>query len=206
MNLINVAFIFALTSGCCDSFVTPKTQGIRIKSSSLFQSAPYFMEEMKTREDLPASSQVSPKAANKKSSPHQDGIFSPIVLAAKRLLGDDRLIKIRAKGISLHSDVIGSFVETCNSKIGLNVAKLLFLIMDKNRDGKLDKEELAEAFQFLGFDWLQEKQVRGILDRADVNKDGFIDMNEYIAELPKTLRTNLIKLAKKNGGELGFLV
>jgi len=75
--------------------------------------------------------------------------------------------------------------------------------MDKNKDGVLDEKELALAFETLGFSWLKEKQVSGILKRADKDDDGIIDYEEFRKELPKTLRTNLTKLAKKNGGELG---
>jgi Ca2+-binding EF-hand superfamily protein len=69
----------------------------------------------------------------------------------------------------------------------------------------VDEEELAQALTRLGFEWLKDKQVKGILERADRNHDGRIDLEEWMSEAPKTLRTNLIKLAKKNGGELGFL-
>jgi Ca2+-binding EF-hand superfamily protein len=53
---------------------------------------------------------------------------------------------------------------------------------------------------------LKEKQVKGIFERADTDENGTIDLQEWMTEAPKTLRTNLTKLAKKNGGELGFLV
>ena len=34
---------------------------------------------------------------------------------------------------------------------------------------------------------------------------GVIDYEEFVKEAPKTLKTNLVKLAKNNGAELGFL-
>ena len=34
---------------------------------------------------------------------------------------------------------------------------------------------------------------------------GVIDYDEFVKEAPKTLKTNLVKLAKNNGAELGFL-
>jgi len=37
------------------------------------------------------------------------GVFSPAVYAAKIVLGDDKLNKIRGKAISLHSQYIGDF-------------------------------------------------------------------------------------------------
>jgi hypothetical protein len=162
------------------------------------------MEEIKPVNDKRAAKKHP--TSDKKKSSHKDGIFSPVILAAKHILGDEELNKIRAKGISLHSEVISSFVDTYDSTFGKAIAKQFFVMMDKNKDGKLDEDELADAFAFLGFDWLKEKQVKGILTRADANSDGFVDFTEYLDELPKTLRTNLIKLAKKNGGDLGFLV
>ena len=32
-----------------------------------------------------------------------------------------------------------------------------------------------------------------------------IDFEEFVKETPKTLRTSLVKLAKQNGHDLGFL-
>jgi hypothetical protein len=39
------------------------------------------------------------------------GIFSPAVYGAKIVLGQDKLNKLRGKGISLHSQAIGKFCE-----------------------------------------------------------------------------------------------
>jgi hypothetical protein len=58
----------------------------------------------------------------------------------------------------------------------------------------------------LGFKWLGGKQVDGIFARADANGDAEISLEEFMVEAPKTLRTNLVKLAKSNGGEMGLLV
>merc|ERR1712127_318425 len=131
---------------------------------------------------------------------------SPIVVASKAVAGDDTINKLRAKFISLHSNVIGDFVNTYDSPVGSTIAKELFKAMDKNNDGTIDKAELEEAFEVLGFTWLQEKQVNGIMKRADKDENGVIDFEEYTKELPKTLKVNLTKLAKKNGGDMGLLV
>ena len=48
--------------------------------------------------------------------------------------------------------------------------------------------------------------VDGIVSRADVDDNEVIDFQEFCEATPKTLRVNLIKLAKKNGDDLGFLV
>lgn len=39
------------------------------------------------------------------------GVFSPAVYATKIALGNDKLNKIRGKGISLHSQTIGDFCK-----------------------------------------------------------------------------------------------
>ena len=160
--------------------------------------------------DAPASAETKPKKnmqKKKKAAPaHKDGIFSPVVYAGKMLLGDDELNKIRGKAISMHSDVIKSFVATADSPVGQSVLKSLFAMSDKDADGKLSRDELASAIRTLGFDWLKEKQIDGIIKRADADEDGYICLDEFCVEAPKTLKTNLVKLAKKNGGELGFLV
>ena len=53
---------------------------------------------------------------------------------------------------------------------------------------------------------MDDKQVDGIMNRADVDDNAVIDFEEFVKDAPKTLRTQLVKLAKKNGNDLGFLV
>ena len=69
----------------------------------------------------------------------------------------------------------------------------------------LDKGELKDALQALGFSHLGDAAIDGIFARADADGNAEIDFEEFMAEAPKTLRTNLIKLAKTNGNGLGFL-
>jgi len=151
-----------------------------------------------------ADKEIKPKM--KKNNPsHQQGLFSPIVLLAKDLMGDDELTKLRAKVISIHSDIISSFVNTYETAYGNLALRVLYSIADKNKDGSLDENELKSALHNLGFSWIQEKQLKGIIKRADVDGNNVIDFKEFCEEVPRTLRTNLIKLAKKNGGEMGLL-
>lgn len=151
-----------------------------------------------------STTQPKPKPS-KAAGAHKSGLFSPVVLTMKKVLGEEKLNKLRGKVIGLHSDVIGSFVETSQTKFGKAVLVALFELADKNKDGQLQADELSAALETLGFTWLQQKQVLGILERADKDKNGAIDRDEFLEEAPKTLRTNLVKLAKKNGGDLGFL-
>ena len=137
---------------------------------------------------------------------HKKGVFSPIVQVTKMALGDEKLNKLRAKVISLHSDIISNFVSTADTALGNIVLRQLFAFADKDKSGTIDETELRAALLTLGFDWLQEKQIKGIFERADTDTNGAIDLNEWMTEAPRTLRTNLIKLAKKNGGDMGLLV
>ena len=157
-------------------------------------------------------SPVAPKTAaavapkKKGGNPHKEGVFSPIVVAAGAVLGDEQLNKIRGKVIALHSDLIKSFVDTADSAFGNVVLRQLFDFVDVDKSGYLDKTEVATALNMLGFKWLGEKQVDGIFARADANGDSEISLEEFMVEAPRTLRTNLVKLAKSNGAEMGLLV
>ena len=154
--------------------------------------------------DIPPTP-VAPE--KKKANPaHKEGIFSPIVVAAGAVLGQEQLNKVRAKVISIHSDLIKSFVGTSDSAFGQAVLRQLFKYVDTDNSGYIDKEELSVALSLLGFKWLKEKQVNAIFERADVNKDGMISLEEFMDEAPRTLKTNLVKLAKNNGGDMGLLV
>ena len=44
------------------------------------------------------------------------------------------------------------------------------------------------------------------MTRADSDENDTIDFEEFVSEVPKLLRINLVKLAKANGNDLGFLV
>jgi hypothetical protein len=136
------------------------------------------------------------------------GVLSPVVMLAKNAMrDDDKFNKLRAKAISMHTGVISGFVDTSDTPFGRAVLQSLFDVIDRNRNGLIEEPELANALQTLGwFSWLQAKQIHGIFERADGDDDGELDFNEWLIEAPKTLRKSLIKLAKKNGGELGLLV
>ena len=163
-------------------------------------------EPMRKRRAYTVVKTVGAGGKKNKKPKHPEGIFSPIVTASKKIVGEAEINQLRGKVISMHSGVIGDFVSTHETDLGTRVAKQLFALMDKDGNGTLDAQELQAGFEKLGFSWLGEKQVAGILKRADKDNNGVIDYEEFEAELSKTLRVNLIKLAKKNGEELGFLV
>lgn len=167
---------------------------------------PAVVEPVATEVPTPAAAKTTPKKKKKMGNPHKAGVFSPIVVAGKAVLGQDSLIKIRAKIIGLHSDLIKSFVATADSDTGKAVLRQLFKIVDADDSGYLDKEEVMVALNLLGFKWLGEKEVDKIFARADKNGDLEISLEEFMVETPKTLKLNLVKLAKLNGGEMGLLV
>lgn len=148
---------------------------------------------------------LAPKTGTAATKGHKAGIFTPLVIAARVVLGEKSLNKTRGKFISAHSTLIGKFIKTSDSTFGESVLRHLFDVCDKDGNCAIDEEELQIGLASLGFSWLKEKQIGAIFKRADKDGNGLIDIDEWIAEAPKTLRTNLTKLAKKNGGEMGFL-
>ena len=185
-------------------------QGPEVNSSSGYMQTmqstnAVVVEKTPASNKMATENEMKPKAT-KKAPAHSGGMFSPLVYLAKDIMGDQELNKVRAKAISLHSNVIKDFVATSETPFGQTVLRNLFSIVDANKDGILDQKEISTALRTLGFTWLKEKQVSGIIKRADADENGVIDLVEFTSEAPKTLKTNLAKLAKKNGNELGFLV
>ncbi|GMI33378.1 hypothetical protein TrCOL_g788 [Triparma columacea] len=136
----------------------------------------------------------------------KQGIFSPLVEAAKLTLGEDELKQLRADVIVKHSKVIGRFVDTSDTPFGRLALKKLFEAADANGDGVLTQQEIRDACEALGFTWIDDDKSKSLVERADVDENDVIDFEEFVNSTPKVLRTNLIRLAKKNGNDLGFLV
>merc|ERR1712182_181719 len=107
--------------------------------------------------------------------------------------------------IAEHTKVISKFVDTSESKFGQIALKSLFEAADKDGNGTLDKEEVKDALNALGFKFIEDKDVDKIFKRADSDKNEVIDFEEFVKEAPKTLRVSLVKLARENGHDLGFL-
>merc|ERR1712085_24707 len=129
------------------------------------------------------------------------GIFAPVVMLAVDQMGRKELNAFRASVIAEHTKVISSFVDTSESKFGQIALKTLFEAADEDGNGTLVKA----ALNALGFNFIEDKQVNTIFKRADTDGDEVIDFEEFVKETPKTLRTSLVKLAKQNGHDLGFL-
>ena len=148
---------------------------------------------------------ASHETVQPKRKPSQVGIFAPVVGASKAVLGEKQLNQVRGDVIAAHSKVISAFVDTSESPFGQIVLKQMFEAADKDGNGTLDREEVRDALQALGFTFIEDKQLNKIFERGDTNGDEVIDFEEFVKETPKTLRSSLIKLAKTNGHDLGFL-
>merc|ERR1712224_748321 len=108
----------------------------------------------------PAQKKPAPTPAPKSNVVSNQGLFAPLVLGAKRVMGEQELKELRAKIIQKHSKVIAEFVDTSESRFGQLVLRRMFERADKDGNGTLDKEEVSAALKDLGFDkFLKEKQI-----------------------------------------------
>ena len=135
----------------------------------------------------------------------KNGPFTPLVKLTKWVVGEERFLPFRARVIGEHTKVIQAFVDTADSPFGCMALEKLFEIADVDGSGTIDRTELELALKKLGFSHLTEAQIDKIMDKADSDDNCVIDYDEFIDNAPKTLKTNLVKLAKNNGAELGFL-
>lgn len=163
-------------------------------------------EEVITTEAVAVAVASEPKKKKAaKKSKHEGGVFSPVVMFSRAVLGDEKLKKIRQTVISAHSDTIAAFVDTSTSEFGDAVLRTLFKLADADGNGTICEKELEDSLQSLGFSWVNEKQAKTMFKRTDKDKNGEIDMEEWLQAAPMTLRVNLIKLAKKNGEDMGLM-
>ena len=137
--------------------------------------------------------------------PTESTFLAPLVLTLKGSMGQRSFNTLRGKIISVHSQAIRSFVGTSDSLVGEAVLFALFSMLDADGDGLVHESEMKAGLHRLGFTWLKDEHIQKILARAKVLIPGYISMEEFVQEAPKTLSTNLIKLAKTNGARMGLL-
>ena len=70
----------------------------------------------------------------------------------------------------------------------------------------LQCRQVLHLFVAMAQRFMNEKQIEKLLKDADKDQNDVIDFEEFVTATPKALRINLVKLAKKNGHDLGFLV
>ncbi|KAK4707306.1 hypothetical protein R3W88_033153 [Solanum pinnatisectum] len=54
----------------------------------------------------------------------------------------------------------------------------VFLMFDRNGDGKITRKELSDSLQNLGI-YIPEMELVQMIDKIDINRDGFVDMEEF---------------------------
>eukprot|EP00929_Paragymnodinium_shiwhaense_P012202 TRINITY_DN11895_c0_g1_i7.p2 TRINITY_DN11895_c0_g1~~TRINITY_DN11895_c0_g1_i7.p2 ORF type:complete len:122 (+),score=55.08 TRINITY_DN11895_c0_g1_i7:217-582(+) len=120
-------------------------------------------------------------------------------------MGDETLNSIRSYLIKLHGDAQAAVIETHPTEFGQATMTWLFEQADTDGNGTIDKQELKDALHRLGFEWMDDARVDKLFLKADKDENESIDLDEFKATSPKFLQQSLIKLAKKNGADLGFL-
>jgi len=135
----------------------------------------------------------------------KDGPLTPTVVGFKVLMGDENLNSLRNYFIKLHGDAQAAAIDTHESEMGQALMGWLFDQADKDGNGTIDKEELMEAVKRLGFTWMDDKRVDKLIKKADKNENEVLEYEEFAASSPKFLKQSLLKLAKKNGADLGLL-
>merc|ERR1719359_1110355 len=107
--------------------------------------------------------------------------------------------------IKAHGDAQAAAIATHETDLGQSMLEWLFNEADADGNGTIDKEELLSACQRLGFTWMDEKKASKLLKKADKDENEVIDREEFATTLPKFFKQSTLKLAKKNGSDLGLL-
>lgn len=77
-------------------------------------------------------------------------------------------------------DVLDSLEPTVFADMFKLADKALFEAVDKDKSGTLDKSELAEMLKGLGHEDLGPSAVDTMLEAMDTNKDGVVQLEEFI--------------------------
>merc|ERR1719183_1598589 len=126
----------------------------------------------------------------------KDGIFTPVVTGAKAVLGESELKALRSKVIKAHGEVMGKFIDTSDTRIGVFALRQLFKAADKDGTGSVYPEGLKAVLNALGFSWVDDKKAE-TLTKKGKSDDNSIDFEEFRRMAPTMLRQNLMKLAKE---------
>eukprot|EP00929_Paragymnodinium_shiwhaense_P106601 TRINITY_DN7211_c0_g1_i1.p2 TRINITY_DN7211_c0_g1~~TRINITY_DN7211_c0_g1_i1.p2 ORF type:complete len:181 (+),score=72.11 TRINITY_DN7211_c0_g1_i1:96-638(+) len=146
-----------------------------------------------------------PRQLNTARAGAKDGPFTPTVMGIKLLMGEKAFNDLRTEMIKLHGNAQKAAIDTHDTAVGEMLMDRLFKSADTDGNGSIDKEELQAALQKLGFHWMDEGRVDKIIEKADDNQNDVLEYDEFKKAAPKTLKRELLKLAKKNGSDLGFM-
>lgn len=83
----------------------------------------------------------------------------------------------------LTADQVSQFLEALDEFYSQdNETKLneLFALFDRNGNGKIDSRELKGVMTSVTSHRMTDAEVQNMIDEADTNQDGLIDINEFI--------------------------
>ena len=96
---------------------------------------------------------------------------------ANRNMSGAQLSDEEAQSLTL---ALQQFAETKDESI----LRDIFTIFDRNRDGKITKSELKTVMNAIAS--MTDEEVDGMLEEADKNNDGMIDIREFAEVLSKS--------------------
>jgi len=97
---------------------------------------------------------------------------------AKHLLNKLRSFKIQCKFQEAALSYIVSQLTTNKEKRHI---QSVFLLLDKNKDGRLERDELIQGYKKLfGKNYPIEKEIESIMENVDITGDGYIDYTEFL--------------------------
>ena len=79
----------------------------------------------------------------------------------------------------------GEVEETVVQVPAGNRLENLFHQLDRNRDGRIDAEELALGLQDLGYAHISPDQIKLFLKKSDATKSGDLSLTEFIEHLSR---------------------
>ena len=159
-----------------------------VSAASAFAPRPYLGVTASRR--VPVSTVVMMGGA-------KNGIFTPVVRLAKRLVGKERFLSFRGRVIGAHTKVIQAFVDTSDSPFGCLALEKLFEMADLDGDGTIDRDELEKALKKLGFYHLSGAQLDAIMKRADEDDNCVIDYDEFVKEAPHCVEIKIIRRVRR---------
>ena len=156
-----------------------------LKACTIENEVPYYAQ-VSISDNIAKSSIIQPEISNTvgyvsqpkankttkrvgRGGVHKEGVFSPIIVLAKKVLEQYKLNKLRGKAITTHSDVISSFIDTHKTHFGQTTLSGLYCVADTDGDSKLSTDKMRSVLHALGFIWLKEKQIDGIMKRVDLD-------------------------------------
>ncbi len=93
-----------------------------------------------------------------------------------------------AESTPLTQDQIGQFNTAMNmfyENDDESQLRELFKLFDRDGNGKISATEIRTVMSSVSGDHVSENEVQDMLNEADTNKDGCIDLNEFVMVMRK---------------------